>query len=158
MLWLTVSQLVYMEPKTRFLVMGLLWGFLSDEMTFLSSHRRLSHSCVRFLRDLSPYFTVSDSRLFNLESQALRSFFIASCALQIYGKCIRTSLHAVLIILNCSLRTISARVENLPCQRDLPTMLAYPLLQEGVHWAFVYQQTSLVSLLLWLSAACHGNM
>jgi hypothetical protein len=58
-----------------------MWGALSDERTGLpftvaAGPRHRSHSWIRFPRDSWPYFTASDSRLPNLESQV--SVFISA--------------------------------------------------------------------------------
>jgi hypothetical protein len=90
---------------------------LSDERmglscTIAAGPRQRSHSRVRVPRDSWPYFTVSDSRLPNLEgqvpvfmsprnrmaqlySQALGSLFVASYDSQGYGGGIRPRLHTV---------------------------------------------------------------
>jgi hypothetical protein len=52
----------------------LMWGALSDErnslpFTIAAGPRQHSHSWVRVQRDSSPYFTLSDLRLPNLEGQ-----------------------------------------------------------------------------------------
>jgi hypothetical protein len=112
---------IHLGLTTRFLFVRplrvfLMWGTLSDErtgppFTIAAGPRQRSHSCVRFPWDSWPYFTVSDSRLPNLEgqvlifisprnrvaqlyAQALGSFFVASYDSQGYDGGIRIRLHA----------------------------------------------------------------
>jgi hypothetical protein len=95
----------HLRPKTRFL---LLWGNLPDErmgrsFTTAAGSRHHSHSRVRVPRDSWPYFTVSDSRLSQIEGpgpriyiprnsvvglypQALGSLFVISYDSQGYGR------------------------------------------------------------------------
>jgi hypothetical protein len=58
----------HLEPKTRFLLMLLMWGAISDDrmglsFTIAAGPRQLRHSWVRVPWDTSPYFTAADSEL-----------------------------------------------------------------------------------------------
>jgi hypothetical protein len=73
-----LASSTHLELTTRFILLSvaglLMWGALSDDrkglpFTIVAGPRQRSHSRVRVPRDSWPYFTVSDSRLPNLEGQ-----------------------------------------------------------------------------------------